>query len=288
MEKNIAKQTALLQAAGDAAATAALTGSAPGAAQHHSNIPIPPSNVLFDESGCFILYPSMLGIKVFNIYTSRVERILGKVENTERFVGAVLFQGIPSEVGESVQQQLGSARVLSSGNALEGTVAQEDSTIFSLAYRKERFYWFSQREPEVDSASSGRDVFNERPARELLTAGVTLSGVSGTAAAAATRLGLSVQAQLTIHTSMGDITVQLFPEETPKTCENFVTHSKDGYYNNVIFHRVIKDFMIQTVSPDDTTNKHPLPAPRPARWRDVAQLGVCAHHSDVRFCLIVW
>jgi hypothetical protein len=51
---------------------------------------------------------------------------------------------------------------------------------------------------------------------------------------------------MTIHTSMGDITVQLFPDETPKTCENFVTHSRDGYYNNVVFHRIIKDFMIQT------------------------------------------
>jgi len=100
---------------------------------------------------------------------------------------------------------------------------------------------FSQREPEVESAGSGRDVFNERPAREqLLTAGVSVSGVSGSAAAAATRLGLSVQAGLTIHTSMGDISVQLFPEETPKTCENFVTHAKNGYYNNILFHRVIK------------------------------------------------
>jgi peptidylprolyl isomerase domain and WD repeat-containing protein 1 len=84
-------------------------------------------------------------------------------------------------------------------------------------------------------------VFNERPAREqLLTAGVSVSGVSGSAAAAATRLGLSVQAGLTVHTSMGDISVQLFPEETPKTCENFVTHAKNGYYNNILFHRVIK------------------------------------------------
>lgn len=102
-------------------------------------------------------------------------------------------------------------------------------------------YRFSQREPEVESAGSGRDVFNERPAREqLLTAGVTLSGVSGTAAAAATKLGLSVQAGLTIHTSMGDIVIQIFPEETPKTCENFVTHARNGYYNGILFHRVIK------------------------------------------------
>ena len=186
---------------------------------------------------------------MLNIYTNTVLRILGKVENTERFVSAMLFQGVPSEVGESAQQRLGASRVLSSGNALEGTIALEDPTIFVLAYRKERFYYFSQREPEAESASSGRDVYNEKPARELLTAGVTLGGVSGSSAAAATKLGLSVQASLTIHTSMGDITVQLFPEETPNTCENFVGHAKSGYYNNVIFHRVIKDFMLQTGDP---------------------------------------
>jgi peptidylprolyl isomerase domain and WD repeat-containing protein 1 len=48
---------------------------------------------------------------------------------------------------------------------------------------------------------------------------------------------------------MGDIHIKLFSNECPKTVENFVTHSKNGYYNNIIFHRVIKGFMIQTGDP---------------------------------------
>ncbi|EKX47585.1 hypothetical protein GUITHDRAFT_106571 [Guillardia theta CCMP2712] len=52
-----------------------------------------------------------------------------------------------------------------------------------------------------------------------------------------------------IHTTMGDITIKLFPEECPKTVENFCTHAKNGYYNGVIFHRVIKSFMLQTGDP---------------------------------------
>ena len=48
----------------------------------------------------------------------------------------------------------------------------------------------------------------------------------------------------TFKTNMGDIKVKLFPEEAPRTVENFVTHAKNGYYNGLIFHRVIKDFMI--------------------------------------------
>ena len=52
-----------------------------------------------------------------------------------------------------------------------------------------------------------------------------------------------------MHTNMGDIKIKLFPEKAPKTVENFVTHSKNGYYNGLKFHRVIKDFMIQGGDP---------------------------------------
>ena len=52
-----------------------------------------------------------------------------------------------------------------------------------------------------------------------------------------------------LHTSLGDITVKLFPKECPKTVENFCVHVKNGYYNGHLFHRVIKQFMIQTGDP---------------------------------------
>lgn len=48
-----------------------------------------------------------------------------------------------------------------------------------------------------------------------------------------------------MHTSMGDISLRLFPEECPETVKNFIELAKAGKYNNVIFHRVIEDFMIQ-------------------------------------------
>ena len=56
----------------------------------------------------------------------------------------------------------------------------------------------------------------------------------------------------TIKTNMGDITVQLFPEEAPKTVKNFIELAKKGYYDGVIFHRVIPDFMIQGGDPTGT------------------------------------
>lgn len=55
-----------------------------------------------------------------------------------------------------------------------------------------------------------------------------------------------------MKTNMGEIKIKLFPNEAPKTVENFTTHAKEGYYNGLIFHRVIKDFMIQGGDPTGT------------------------------------
>ena len=57
---------------------------------------------------------------------------------------------------------------------------------------------------------------------------------------------------VTIKTNFGDMKFRLFPDKAPKACENFITHAKDGYYNGMIFHRVIEDFMIQGGDPTGT------------------------------------
>lgn len=56
----------------------------------------------------------------------------------------------------------------------------------------------------------------------------------------------------TMKTNMGVIKIKLFKKEAPKAVENFTTHAKEGYYNGLIFHRVIKDFMIQGGDPTGT------------------------------------
>lgn len=55
-----------------------------------------------------------------------------------------------------------------------------------------------------------------------------------------------------MQTTMGDIKIKLFPELAPKTVENFLTHAENGYYEGIIFHRVIKDFMLQGGDPTGT------------------------------------
>ncbi len=57
---------------------------------------------------------------------------------------------------------------------------------------------------------------------------------------------------VTMHTNMGDIRIKMFPDKTPKTCENFLTHAREGYYDGLTFHRVINDFMIQGGDPTGT------------------------------------
>lgn len=66
------------------------------------------------------------------------------------------------------------------------------------------------------------------------------------------QLNLKETADVILHTNHGDISLVLFADEAPKTVANFVKHARDGYYNGVIFHRVIKDFMIQGGDPTGT------------------------------------
>eukprot|EP00457_Paulinella_chromatophora_P004165 gb/GEZN01004175.1/.p1 GENE.gb/GEZN01004175.1/~~gb/GEZN01004175.1/.p1 ORF type:complete len:661 (+),score=78.16 gb/GEZN01004175.1/:19-2001(+) len=194
---------------------------------------VPAVNVLFDDSGNFILYATPIGIKLINIRTNTLVKILGKVENTERFLTLALFQGVPSKVGMSASAELGSDLIMAGETAVQ--VHTEDPCLFAIAFKKSRFYWFSRREPsELEDASIGRDIFNEKPEKALQKL-----------AASQEELGSTV----VMHTTEGDITLELFPRECPKTVENFTTHAKNGYYNNTVFHRVIKEFMIQGGDP---------------------------------------
>ena len=61
----------------------------------------------------------------------------------------------------------------------------------------------------------------------------------------------------TLHTNHGAIELELFDEDAPKTVENFVKLARDGFYDGVIFHRVIPDFMIQGGDPTGTGSGGP-------------------------------
>jgi peptidyl-prolyl cis-trans isomerase B (cyclophilin B) len=58
--------------------------------------------------------------------------------------------------------------------------------------------------------------------------------------------------QATLHTSTGPVTLELFDEDAPKTVANFRKLAGDGFYDGLIFHRVIRDFMVQGGCPEGT------------------------------------
>jgi len=57
---------------------------------------------------------------------------------------------------------------------------------------------------------------------------------------------------IVLETTQGDIEIELYPDVAPLAVENFMTHIKEGYYNGIAFHRIIKNFMIQGGDPTES------------------------------------
>ncbi|KAJ1554194.1 hypothetical protein HK096_004626, partial [Nowakowskiella sp. JEL0078] len=188
------------------------------------------ANAVFDESGNFVIYPTLLGLKIVNIVTNKVARLIGRNE-TQRILNIALYQGAPRKKGVLTLE------MAASDNPNLKESESGDPTIFATSYKRNRFSLFTRREPESEDIGLGRDIYNEKPSREEQMAAMQ------------TNLKQSLGSAAIIRTSVGDIHIRLFPEHAPKTVENFVGLAKKGYYDNVIFHRVIKGFMIQTGDP---------------------------------------
>lgn len=258
-------------AAGCAAAAAEAAGRATGAAATPAAARPPPGNAAFDASGHFLLYSTLLGVKLVNLATNRVSRILGRVEAGERFLRIALYQGTPRAAGavgaggagNAVARAAAAAVAAAGGDGVSAPVSagpvgarasEPDPTLVATALHSARLYLFSRREPddadeEAVAAGGGRDVFNEKPrVEDMLAAGGT--GALTAAPSSARPGGLPRGAVL--HTTAGDIALRLFPDECPRTVENFTTLAARGYYDAVTFHRVIKGFMLQGGDPEGT------------------------------------
>lgn len=178
-------------------------------------------NLTYDESGNFILFGSLYGVKVINTVTNRVVRAYGRDEPF-RALNVALYQGQPQKKGVVTVSMAASA------NPLLQEAEERDPILFCTGFGKVRFYMFTNEE---EISKSSRDVQNEKPRTINAKKEEVKRAETGTSAI--------------LHTTYGDIHVRLFPDKAPKAVENFVTHSKNGYYNGTIFHRVIRKFMIQ-------------------------------------------
>jgi len=202
-----------------------------------SNVPgtLPIPNCAFDESASLVLVPTTTnGIEVVEIETRRILKCIGKVETTERFCQLALFQGT---LKRDYQMDLAMAKSLAEDEgAGQGEGLGGDAMLVCSSLNNNRFFVFTHREPE----EVGRDVLNEKP---------SAAQISRAKAIERAKKASGLPRGVTLHTSMGDIKIKLFPLECPKTIENFAGHCKKGTYDGVIFHRVIRSFMVQTGDP---------------------------------------
>uniref|UniRef100_A0A158P6J7 peptidylprolyl isomerase n=1 Tax=Angiostrongylus cantonensis TaxID=6313 RepID=A0A158P6J7_ANGCA len=174
----------------------------------------------WDYSGYFLLYPSPIGVKVC---------LCGSHKSVPDI--RARLQGAAATIATEAADNPNLVRT-----------AEPDPIMVCCAHRKNRFYLFTNTEPysvdESDESATSRDIFNERPRKEDQITAVEQEG----------DVAHSTE-DAVLHTTMGDIRIRLFPNECPRTVENFSTHARRGYYNGLTFHRVIKSFMIQTGDP---------------------------------------
>lgn len=176
-----------------------------------------PIGILFDESSKFLLISSLAGIKIIDIERNRVECIIGRNE-TERFLAITCLQTLPPKVFKTT--------TMSSQPTLT-----HDPFLVATAWKRSRFYLFTQRSGD----GPGRDIMNELPTKAEIQKAI----------AAQAQVAVLPQ-NVIMYTTLGDVEIRLFPKETPKTVENFTGLARSGFYDGVLFHRVIKGFMIQT------------------------------------------
>ena len=167
---------------------------------------------------------------MINTLSNRVVKLYGR-EEPFRPLNLALYQGQPDKKG------FVTAEMAASDNPLLREAEARDAMLVATGSGKVQFYMFTN---DDNISKSDRDIHNEKPR--------SLNPKSKAEADAAERNSRMANAA-TIHTTMGDISVRLFARDAPKAVENFTVHAKQDYYNNIIFHRIMRKFMIQTGDP---------------------------------------
>lgn len=111
--------------------------------------------------------------------------------------------------------------------------------------------WFSLLLAAVVLAACGR-VVQPTPASQPPMQSTPAPSSKRWSAPPPMRIDINKRYQAILATTEGEIVIELFPKEAPKTVNNFVFLAREGFYDGVKFHRVIKGFMVQTGDPTGT------------------------------------
>ena len=195
---------------------------------------LPSPNIQFDETDNYLFYTNNQGINVIDINNDYKNiYIIGKKEDI-KFLNIQLFQGISMKNNSGI---IGKGEENSQGEKII------DPILLCIAYKKERFYVFTKNEPN-DEEKKKRDIQNE-----IISNNKNINKIVNNNNIINNNEDIKNLNNAILETSFGEIHIKLFNELTPKTCENFIKLSQKNYYDNLIFHRVIKNFMIQTGDP---------------------------------------
>lgn len=111
----------------------------------------PPINAIFDDSGNFLIYPTMLGVKVVNLQNFELRLLLGKVDNQLRLLNVQLFQGLQKKITGSASASISADRFLAQTSMEENPKLKEiaeDPILFCSAFKRQQFFLYSRREPD--------------------------------------------------------------------------------------------------------------------------------------------
>ena len=169
-----------------------------------------------------MLFPSAVGLKIVDLESSKMVSVYGRLESKIRFTNGLIIEPEKDTV---------SLDLAASDNPRANLHSR--AVVLGTGFRQNRFFLFTDTKNERQDL--GCDHF---PVVKIESATqTTLSD------------GYRPTTQAVIRTTMGDIFVELYPNQTPLTVQNFLTLASRKYYDNLLFHRIIRGFMIQTGCP---------------------------------------
>lgn len=180
-------------------------------------------NIIFDDSGRFLLFGSLLGIKILSIQSNKVIKILGTSDQLDL---NLRFNQLAFCSKSSINKF--STEMLSSNNSILNSSLTKTPVLITSAVNSNKMFLFNTLSGE---SHTDVNLAVEPRSKEVKNTAKTKSS------------------KAILNTTMGDIKIKLFNELVPKASENFIKLCEQGYYNSTLFHRVIKNFMIQGGDP---------------------------------------